>query len=102
MGVSLPPGWYPVWDAGSDAHYFVDAETQTSQWEPPPAYVHKDWKRHVDPNGKAIWSCHQLGILFYETNAGMWERFADKEGRTYWSNQSASLRFFEEFSSSLP
>jgi hypothetical protein len=98
---SLPPGWYAVWDSSSSANYYVDAENQISQWECPPAYVHRDWTRHADPNGRAFWLCSQLNTSFYEASAGQWQRFKDNEGRTYWSNPAASLRFFEEYPDSL-
>jgi len=88
----LPPGWQAVWSDETGAHYYADAETQTSQWEKPPPYVALDWARHMDPAGRAYWRCKEFS--FYETEDD-WQRFADKENRVYWSNATVQQRFFE-------
>lgn len=96
----LPPGWRAVWHADTAAHYYADMEAQTTQWDPPQPYEHKDWTRRVDDAGNAFWASSELGMSFYEHEhiEGEWTRYTDQEGRAYWSNStSCGLRFFEEF-----
>jgi len=95
--LTLPPGWYEVWQADADVPYYADMEGRRTQWQPPPAYCHMDWKRLVDTSGRAFWTSVELGMSFYEHAAGQWKRLVDMDGRVYWSNQADAIRFFEEF-----
>mmetsp|Transcript_42105 Transcript_42105/g.97473 ORF Transcript_42105/g.97473 Transcript_42105/m.97473 type:complete len:600 (+) Transcript_42105:210-2009(+) len=91
----LPPGWQVVHvKEEPGVWYYADIETQASQWEPPPAYIHEDWKREVDPKGKAFWRCTQKNMSFYESDPA-WQRLVDQKGVIYWSNQERGIRFFE-------
>jgi len=91
----LPPGWRAVMAQDQpDCVYYADVETQASQWDPPPAYVEYDWKRHVDPSGQPFWACEQLDVSFYESDS-RWQRLEDHKQRVYWSNQARGIRFFE-------
>ena len=67
-------------------------ETETSQWDRPPACASLAWARLVDTAGRAYWTCED--VSFYETDAD-WQRWVDKEGRLYWSSASRQQRFFE-------
>lgn len=99
-GIVLPPGWRELWHPDWSAFYYVDIEGRTSQWEVPPSYVHHDWTRRFQEEGKALWECGRLGLSFYELDASDWKRFVDKDGRTYWSNSRVGQRFYEEFTPS--
>lgn len=90
----LPPGWQAVWCEETRRYYYADVETQISQWDQPETYVHRDWRRQVDPGGRAFWNCSQLQISFYETD-GTWQRNVDESQRIYWSNQANGIRFLE-------
>lgn len=97
--IVLPPGWRAAWDGNSSRNYYINDLRQASQWEAPPPYEHKDWSRHVSPDGSAYWQSGMLGLSFWEEaeHSGDWGRHADHEGRTYWSNESTDLRFFEHW-----
>jgi len=93
----LPPGWEVAWD-GHGKQYYADLESQSSQWEAPPHYVHADWTRRVDAAGQAFWTCPSLSLSFYETIDNSWQRHIDGDHRTYWSNAQLGIRFFEDAS----
>merc|ERR1712176_1279300 len=71
----LPPGWRAMWHAQENSYYYADMETRVTQWDPPPAYEHGDWARHIDCTGQAYWESRQLGLSFHENAAGEWERY---------------------------
>mmetsp|Transcript_97900 Transcript_97900/g.227007 ORF Transcript_97900/g.227007 Transcript_97900/m.227007 type:complete len:584 (-) Transcript_97900:47-1798(-) len=93
-GPRLPPGWEKV-ALKPEGCYYADVETQVSQWEEPPAYVHGDWRRNVDPVGQAFWTCSHLQVSFYESDTA-WTRLIDQKGSVYWSNTERGIRFFEK------
>jgi hypothetical protein len=78
----------------------MDIEVQVSQWEPPSAYVCRDWSRRVDDDGQAFWICSSFESAeadcesFYESDKA-WQRFVDLEERHYWSCAAKGIRFFE-------
>lgn len=92
---NLPPGWAAAWCETSKRHYYADVENQASQWDPPSPYVHGDWKRQVDTEGRAFWASGQLKLSFYE-NDSAWSRLVDCSDRVYWSNKVDGVRFFEK------
>lgn len=98
---SLPPGWQVVMAEepapereAQGSWYYADLEMQVSQWDPPPAYVHSDWNRQVDPAGRPFWTSKELDMAFYESDS-KWQRLVDQKGTIYWSNQEQGIRFFE-------
>jgi len=91
----LPPGWQMAWDQHGK-EYYADLETQSSQWEAPPRYVHGDWTRQVDAAGLAFWTCSSPSLSFHETNDNSWQRIVDGDHRIYWSNKQLGIRFFED------
>ena len=92
----LPPGWIKGWDKDSAAFYYADVQTGDAQWEAPPPYVWRDWRRSLDPLGRAFWLCEELNMHFLEKDhASGWTRFEDQAKRTYWSKDESDIRFFE-------
>lgn len=90
----LPPGWRKKWHEESNDYYYADLMAKTTQWEPPPAYVHGDWTRGFDLLGHATWSSEKLMLSFKENESGDWQRY-DDNGQFYWSNDAVGIRFFE-------
>lgn len=96
----LPPGWRRAWCSLQGRWFYMDIQLQVSQWEPPGAYVHRNWRRQVDENGEACWACSTPDSAakgceaFYESDEA-WQRFVDLEDRPYWSCIAQGVRFFE-------
>jgi hypothetical protein len=91
----LPPGWQMAWDEDGK-QYYADLESQTSQWDAPPHYVHGNWTRQVDATGQAFWTCSRPSLSFYETLDNSWQRLVDSDHQIYWSNAQLGIRFFED------
>lgn len=96
---TLPPGWRAIpmqGEAGTEQFYYADVQTHVSQWQPPVAYEHGDWRRLVDSTGRAYWQCSvPQQRTFYEDDAG-WDRLEDEEATVYWCHKASGIRFYED------